>query len=251
MAYLHKLKKKILQNNQSEIRVTPESIEGFAEISSKINIFLPIPDNIIKNYPLESWIIFLGHNGVYQLPTEGLISFLGHLIKGKKAIEICCGMGLVANALGIPATDRMLSQGTGNENADIMLKKDEQIYARYPYQFLDNVENLTSYQAVIKYRPDIVIGCWVTPKAKGRKLGSAYGTDEEKLLQQVKTYIHCGSSVNPIHSHKEIRKYRHWTIEADWLLDRASLRGQSQLKIWTEKEPDWDSFPGQLEFDIL
>ena len=102
-----------------------------------------------------------------------------------------------------------------------------------------------------KYKPQTVIGCWVTEKARGRKLGSGYGVEEHKIIESGIEYIHCGSSMNPLHSQKYIRKYKHWTVEASWLVDRGSVRGPSQLKIWAKEEPDWDAFPENLEFDIL
>lgn len=248
---IKKLYDKVNINNQTPLIIDAQTKREYDSIIEFLPIYNPVPLKMIKNYSLNSWRYYMGISGTFQLITVELVSFIKHLIKNKKAIEICCGNGTLAKNLNIPATDRMLTNGTGNEAADLILKSSQDETNKYTSNFPDYVEKLTAHQAIKKYIPDIVIGCWVTQKNKGRKLGSAFGVEEDKILNQVETYIHCGSSVNPIHSEKYINKIKHWTIEADWLIDRASLRGPSQLKIWTKNEPAWDDFPPELEFDII
>lgn len=247
----NRLYDKMNKDNKSEISISLQDSEHLKELLQTYSLNEPVPAKIIPKYSLNSWMLFLGYKGVFQLPTIELIDFINHLISGRSAIEICCGIGTIAKSLNIPATDRKLSEGTGNEFHDYILKKEENEFNKYAYNFPDFVEKLTAYRAIEKYKPEVVIGCWVTEKARGRKIGSGYGVEEDKILDRVGTYIHCGNSANPLHSKKYIRKFKHWTIEADWLLDKASLRGPSQIKIWTAEEPNWDAFPENLEFDIL
>jgi hypothetical protein len=249
--HLDKLEHKLNLHNRTKIEPSQRTYDDLEVLMSKYDLRTPIPSEIIPKYDVNSWRMFLGNKGVYQLPTIELIDFLRHLIQGKQAIEICCGHGTIGYTLGIPTSDRKLSEGTGNEAADLSLQSAQNAWSRHPYDFPKYVENLTAYQAVEKYKPQVVIGCWVTEKNRHKRQGSGYGVEEDKIIDRVETYIHTGSSMNPLHSKKWIAKFQHWTIEADWLFDRGSTKGPSQLKIWTKEEPNWDAFPENLEFDIL
>lgn len=248
---IKKLEKKLNKDNVSSINLKPEHISIFQEMLKKYTLETPVLTKDIKDYPIDCWRLLLGTLGVFQLPTFELIDFLNHMITDKTAIEICCGIGTIGKILGIPATDRKLSDGIKESIAYHQILKNETPLNKYTSNFPDFVETLTANQAIEKYKPDVVIGCWVSQKATNKTIGSLYGVEEDKILEKVETYIHCGSSVNSAHYKKKILKQKHYTIQADWLFDRASGRGPSEMKIWTSKEPDWDSFPENLEFDIL
>lgn len=251
---LRKVKEKLNENNINEINALNVNWKEIDNALIKFPLTKPIPASVLKEYSYETWRIILGIQGVYQIPTIELIQFLDYLIKGKKAIEICCGHGTIANTLGIPATDKKLTEGTGNFAADLALKTTQTPFNKHPHNFPDYVEKLTAHEAVEKYRPQVVIGCWVTHKCKGKSLkysGSAYGVEEEKILEKVETYVLTGNESNNIYKTKPINCKKHYTIEADWLYDRGSNRGNSQIKIWTNQEPDWDSFPENLDFEII
>ena len=245
-----KLKKKLNIDNESEIKLLPIYKEILPEMFLKYSFKEPIPSQDLIKYPLDCWRILLGHFGVFQLPTIELIDFLRFFTQNKKAIEICCGNGTIAKSLNIPATDRMISIKENSISKNI-IKENESIFNKYTYNFPEYVECLTANQAIEKYKPEVVIGCWVSQKATNKTVGSIYGVEEDILLKKVKTYIHCGSSVNSAHYKKKILKIKHYTIRATWLFDRATGRGPSELKIWTDKEPCWDDMPEHLEFDII
>lgn len=52
--------------------------------------------------------LFCVRHGVYCLVTEELVAYLREAIAGRSAIEIGAGNGVLAEALGIPATDNFM-----------------------------------------------------------------------------------------------------------------------------------------------
>lgn len=244
---LKRLEKKINKSNDTEVPVNPEMLPIIRQAIKKINWHEPINTFMIKMVPPEVWRLGLGATGNFQLITWELVDFLRHLIKGKRAIEICAGNGTLGKYLKIPTTDRYM---INHPEASQIFKIKESEFSKYtrPPEF---VEELSAAQAIEKYNPDIVIGCWVSHKVySNKKPGSKYGVEEEKIIDRVETYVHCGNDNISMHAAKRILKNKHWTITADWLYDRASNKGPSQMKIWTAEEPDWDAFPENLEFNI-
>lgn len=76
-------------------------------------------------------------------------------IKGRIAIEIGAGHGVLAGALSIPATDNRQQ-----EDPELRAYYAQIGQSTVPYG--ENVEKLDAAAAVAKYRPNIVVACWVT-----------------------------------------------------------------------------------------
>lgn len=95
-----------------------------------------------------------------------------------------------------------------------------------------DVLELDALAAVEEYKPDIVIGAWVThwidpdlpPPVGG---GNMYGIKEEEILKQVKRYIVIGAE--EVHKYKPIMKLPHKTIEATFVRSR---RQDNRIWIW-------------------
>jgi len=165
--------------------------------------------------------------GFYSFPTEELVAYLKDLIEFRSAIEIGSGNGVLAAALGIPATDSRQQEVP-------------EIAALYEFggmpvvRYGENVETLNYRQAIEKYRPEVVIACWVThkwdanrPKAKGNQ----FGIDEEWVLANCKTYVHVGNCRT--HNGKSILRRRHTTFRPPWLYSRAMNGSPNEILIWT------------------
>lgn len=159
---------------------------------------------------------------IYGLPTTELVAYLHDLIGGRKAIEIGSGNGALGRALGIPMTDN-LCQTWPDVRAYYTLLGQPLI--SYP----DDVEEREAFAAVAHYRPQVVIGSWVTQKSDGPQPGSMYGVDEESLLKQVETYVVFGSMRNHGGGMKTINRFRHRIIQEPWMRSRAE---DSALFVW-------------------
>lgn len=132
----------------------------------------------------------LGHRlAAYVLPTVELVEHLRERIAGRACIEIGSGNGLLAEALGIPATDNRMQEWT-----DVA-----KVYAtsgQPAIRYGANVEELDAHAAVTKYRPRVILGAWITHRynPSAHELGgNVYGPDEIELVKQVDEYLFIGN----------------------------------------------------------
>lgn len=130
-------------------------------------------------------------NARYQLVTAELVAFLLYCIRGRSAIEIGSGMGDVCHHLGIQGTD------SGLQTTPAMIAY-YMAMGQAPTVPPPSVERLDALDAVQRYEPQVVIGCWVTQKYQPgdevRKVGSnIWGVDEPAILHAgIEEYIHVG-----------------------------------------------------------
>src|SRR3954462_9173889 len=140
------------------------------------------PDGRIRILPASFWAktstneraLFGHHTGIYSFPTVELVARLKEIIGDRMAIEIGAGNGVLAEALGIRATDSFQQA-----QAEYAAVYEQHGFATVPYG--PNVECLTAYDAVRKYDPDVVLGCWVTHKfdlAQPWRKGNEVDVDE-------------------------------------------------------------------------
>lgn len=170
-------------------------------------------DNEIKN--------FMHENGIYVLPTTELLDWLKENIFGK-AIEIGAGNGALSRALGVPITDSRMQE---NPEIQLAYKLSGQPVIRYN----DDVEKLTAEEAIQKYNPDTVFGCFITHKWNGAN-GNYWGVDEIMLLKKVLQYIHVGNKDTHINS--AILRFPHDEHYFDWLITRSANQSQNRIFVW-------------------
>lgn len=174
--------------------------------------------------------LFGNLHGYYAFPTTELVEYLQEVIGDRKAIEIGAGNGVLAEALDIPATDNF-QQRMPEYNA--YYKSLGQ--AIVPYG--PNVERLDAREAVRKYRPQVVIGCWVTHKYDPKRHlagGNEIGVKEEHLLERVETYVHVGNE--QVHKNKAILKREHQAVHADWLFSRSLNATPDVIYVWDTRK---------------
>lgn len=171
---------------------------------------------------------FMWKHGIYVLPTQELVDWLKSNIIGVRPIEIGAGIGAIARAIPIPATDSYMQD---RPEIKMYYEMTGQPVIKYP----DDVEKLDALEAIKKYTPDTVIGCFITHKYD-EKIGSgnAYGVQEEFILENVKRYINVGN----LHTHKDkpILKNNPKEYNFDWLVTRSN--DQSLNRIWIHDKKD-------------
>ena len=64
-----------------------------------------VPPSTLASTTPDERLLFGVRHGAYSFPTEELCDYLRERIAGRRAIEISAGNGVLAEALGIPATD--------------------------------------------------------------------------------------------------------------------------------------------------
>lgn len=161
---------------------------------------------------------------IYGLPSQELVSFLKNEIREKKAIEIGAGHGYLGNALNIPQTDSYLQERRS-------IRKFYNLAGQPTINYPNRVRKLNAIQAITRFKPEVVIGSWITQRGTAEiPQSSAYGPNEEKILKMVKKYIMIGHISQ--HDKKIIRKYPHQVIYGDWICSRSLDRSGNIIYIW-------------------
>ena len=186
-----------------------------------------VPAAELARFGQEQLSAFCHKHAVYQLPTTELIQFLAAETGSRCAIEIGAGNGSVGRALRIPRTDSHLQQ-SNEPGVTALYDRPGQPRIVYP----PDVEKLTAQQAVAAYRPQVVIGCWITERYRSETgRGMAYGVDEQALLEQVETYIHVGNKRT--HGGKGIlRRAWHRQLQPSWLYSRSMHKGDNIIYVF-------------------
>lgn len=184
-----------------------------------------MPAKFYAQTTLQERALFGMRHGYYLLPTEELVEYLGRKIAGRRAIEIGAGSGTLAAALGIPATDNRQQ-----ERPEIAAYYAALGQAPVPYGA--HVETLDAHEAVSKYRPDVVIACWVTHRYDPNRPaaeGNATGVLEEDIVRCCE-YIHIGNE--RVHQHKPIWSLPHEKETPPWLYSRAVNGTPDFIATW-------------------
>lgn len=183
----------------------------------------------VKERAMFGWL-----TGTYVFPTRELVDDLRARISGRTAIEIGAGDGVLADALGIPATDsRQLEKPPWNT----MYGTGPKQYGP-PVPYGPNIVELDAAAAVRRYRPQVVIGAFVTHKydeARQRTLGNPAGVDELDLLEHCEEYILIGNQF--VHRGKPIWDRPHRIDYPPYLFTRAANGSPNMIVSWPGTRP--------------
>lgn len=183
------------------------------------------PSSFWAQFTREERYVFGLKHSLYSFPTTELVAWLRTYLGYRTAIEIGAGAGILAKAVGLRATDSRMQ-----ERPDIRAQLAAMGHG--PVQYGEHVEKLDAELAVTKYRPEVVVACWVTHKYKQSESwreGNQDGVDERKLLRSC-DYVFIGHD-SP-HKLKPILDIPHETLYPDWLTSRAAGAGRDFIKIW-------------------
>lgn len=167
--------------------------------------------------------------GLYCLPTIELVEYLVALIGGRRAIEIGAGNGVLADALGIPATDNRMQELPQYKRKYEQLKQPTVRYG-------DNVQRMDASVAVKHYRPNVVIGAWVTHRYDAKRHaagGNEMGIVEESIIKTCDAYVVIGNE--GVHRAKSIWALPHTIEYPPWLYSRSHNGSRDFIASWTSK----------------
>lgn len=192
------------------------------------------PDGRLKILPAAYWAAttwqeraaFGTLHGIYSFPTVELVEYLRGVIGDRSAIEIGAGNGVLAEALGIPATDSFQQR----------IPKYREYYERLgqvivPYG--PNVIEMHASRAVRRLKPDVVIGCWVTHKFDPRypaASGNEVGVDESDVLDHCRSYVFVGNE--RIHAAKPLWRFPHERFQFPFVFSRAHVDSADFVAVW-------------------
>lgn len=169
----------------------------------------------------------LGHqNALYGLPTLELVRWIKNYIAGRTAIEIGAAHGLLAKAIGIPATDSFMQD-------DQAIRAIYQAAGQKTVPYGTHVEKLSAAEAIAKYKPQVVVASWVThlwTPERHEAGGNAFGVDEEAILDNADAYVFIGN--HNTHKGKSIWSRPNRFIEQDFVYSRSLNADGDFLCVW-------------------
>lgn len=182
------------------------------------------PAATYRDIPYEHLRVWTHKNARYQIPTKELIDWLREQIAGRTAIEVCSGMGDVGHHLGIPMTD------SGIQTTPVVALH-YSLTGQPTITPPPDVERIDAESAVAKYKPQVVVACWLTQKFQnGDTHGSVYGPDECKIRENCEHYILVGNENT--HGDKRVRRFKHATHRPPWLVSRAIDPSKNVIYTW-------------------
>ena len=192
-------------------------------------LVMPVPYKALIDIPDRALKIYLFYRNIYGIVTTELVEYLKNEIGDKKAIEIGCGNGTLGRALGIPITD---SKSQSFDEIKKMYANFGQPTIGYP----EDVEKLEAFEAIDKYKPDILIGSYIThyinPK-QPEKGGYDHAPNEVEMSKLVKKYYMLGNQ----HTHRHNRlltnpKVKTTNVQEPWIMTRSENTEKNALFIW-------------------
>lgn len=185
-----------------------------------------VPASTFEQTTAHERFLFGVRHGLYSLPTTELCAFLRARIAGRSAIEIGAGHGGLAAALKIPATDN-------RQQDDPEIKAYYAALGQPTVRYGKNVEKLDASAAVEKYRPQVVIACWVTHRfdpSRPELEGNESGVDEAAIIAACDEYIFIGNE--RVHEKKPIWSLPHEKATPPWIYSRAANPTSNFVAIW-------------------
>lgn len=194
--------------------LSKEDISELEELTgAATGMIHPIPSKEVEKFSFSVLWLFFHKYGLYTLPTVELIDYLAEIIAGRKAIEIGAGLGVIGRSLGIPVIDNKMQEWP-------------QVKAQYEWmqqptiQYPADIIEMDAHDAVKHYKPEIVIGSYITHKwLPGMSSSNQYGVDNLAIARKVDAYYMIGSLTT--HMQDPAMKYLDGIERHDFLYTRG------------------------------
>lgn len=181
-------------------------------------------EEVLSKFTLDEIRLCMQANGIYVLPTVELLADLKKIIPNlTKTIEIGSGNGVIADQLGIKATDNyMQSENFRVEKHHKHLIDDLRSSDAEMVKYGKNVLRVDGNEAVKRFRPETVLACFVThkySKAKSELGGNFKGVDFEKVMKKVKRIVFVGNT--DTHKNHTLMRLPLLGMQSDGLITRS------------------------------
>lgn len=163
-------------------------------------VMVPKPTSWWEGVTVEQRALIGYRAGLYGFPTVELVDVLRDIINGREdqTIEVGAGNGGLCRALGIRGTDSY------QQEDDLMTRVAMQQTGQPRISYGPHVEKIQATDAMRKFKPKVVVACWVTHKYDPRRphmKGNMLGVDEHYILNRCDEYVFIGSGT-PTHRNK-------------------------------------------------
>lgn len=198
-----------------------------------------VPAEFYDQFSIHQLRLFGAKTGLYVFPTYELKAFLREEIGERKALEIGAGNGVMALELGAIATDdyQQAPDYRPDPKHAILWQQFMEAIARTgnsPVKYGPNVIRQEAMSAVVKHKPDVTYGLFVTHRRGllGEGDGNVMGIEEHKIMKRSR-YIMVGNEQT--HAGKPILQLPHRTIELPGLVTRAADQSLNRVWIWEKQ----------------
>lgn len=187
-----------------------------------------LPSDHYKKFTWNEFRLFCHNYSRYGIPTIELIDFLKNEVGNRETIEVGSGCGDLGFHLKTRMTDNKQQKWSWIKK---MYEEAQQPVIKYP----DDVEEIDALDAVKKYKPQVVIGSWITTYSSNEMpyRSNPNGIKENEILKLVDTLIIIGNS--DVHGDKPILKLKHEIIKEPWIVSRAKNPENNCIYIWNTK----------------
>lgn len=209
-------------------------VAAYLAVRRSLDDLLLGSDGLLKVQPMEKlaqipWShlrIWMHEMGYFTLPTLELVDWLHREIRGRSAIEICAGSGVLGRALCVPCIDAQVHRRP--DSAAFYALTKQPVPCIGPH-----VEYLDANSAVAKYHPRVVFGTYITQRSQPGEpptaASSVHGVDQAAIVRRVETYIAIGSKA--VHGKMRVNRSSTRTCELPGLVSRA-VPGDGIAFIW-------------------
>lgn len=207
------------------VAVLPENLRDLSPLLIERNLYVPPPAELLARTTWQERAMFGHVRGMYVLPTAELVEWLRGFIGDRFALEIGAGCGALARALGILATDNLMQTWPH-------IAAHYRAMGQPVIEYGPEVEDLGADEAVAVYRPDVVLGAWITHRydeAQHERGGSVYGPDFAHILRNCSELVLvCNTDTHAAHTLMDIP---HRRVRPPGLFSRAQS-GEDFIGIW-------------------
>ena len=191
--------------------------------------------------------LFMNKMGMYVLPTLDLVEDLKVLLPDPATtIEVGAGNGVIADALGIKATDSYQQHESFKPPKKYKDLQDQFRNSGVPMvQYGPNVLRVDAATAVKRFKPKAVLGCFVThkyDKTQHDRKGNALGVDFLKLFKSVDRIVLVGNET--VHELNPIMDLPTISATSDALITRAKFQEKNRIYVWDKKLIELDEQGG-------
>jgi hypothetical protein len=215
--------------------------EDISELESLVMESHGIPKvvsaEVFASFSDNQRMILMVKHGLYVFPTTELAGWLIGECCWQPVIEIGAGNGALAKHLGIRATDNYSQAPDYRPEPKLqqLWLQGQQAMRQMGQAFVtygDNVERCEAMDAVIKHKPEVVYGLFITHKYRsGDQDGNVFGVEEDKIIRRA-DYIMVGNAKT--HRNKRILALPHEEYRIPGLVTRSA--DQELNRIWKWKK---------------
>lgn len=190
--------------------------------------FRVVPAATLKRVPVQPLMYWCKTRGLWQITTEEQVDWVKQKLgkrEAKDVLEICAGRDNLGQALGVTQTDAHLI------TKNVTYRQAFRQYGEAMESLPATVQDYEAQEAVERFSPKVVLGCWVMQKGTEEvPQSSPYGVDELAIIDAVDCYIHFGNKHS--HSLKSALVRKHEEFQFDWLVSRTGYPQDNVIYVW-------------------